>query len=267
MLHPLTSLWRHPHRVSFYASATMAGTALFRPDWQTSTSALTVRRNFISAADAVGYLRYWAGRPEERAELQSILARAGPSMVSVHAGADAWLWALANQLAAGAVVVVEERSRPGVPGRLVAPPPAAASDPGIAALPLLSAMPARPATVVAAPLPVAVAVAAADAAPEWPTPSVDQVLQAQALEAAALAGIPFCAICAQAQAAAPPAPPAAAPPAPVPAPAAPPAANSAPAAASAIAQAEVLEQAARAGTPFCELCEKMAQPVPESQHG
>lgn len=139
MLHPLASLWRHSSRVTFYESGGQAGHALFQGGSPGQPRGAGVRRRFSSATEAFNYLRYWQGEPAARAELQWVLQRSGPSLAGAHAGADAWLHALAGRLAAGAIVVLEESSRFAMPGRLVAPPAAAAS---AADLPPLSEAPA-----------------------------------------------------------------------------------------------------------------------------
>lgn len=142
MLHPLCSLWRHHCRVAFYESGAYLAQA-----------AAGGARTFLSADDALQYLRFWNGEPAARSELQWVLQKSGPAL-SVTRGDDGWLQALASRMAGGAIVVVEELGRRTTPGRLVAPggAGAAGSQSALAALPALTALPAAP--VVPALLPV-----------------------------------------------------------------------------------------------------------------
>ncbi|MBV6324355.1 hypothetical protein [Duganella violaceipulchra] len=240
MQHPLASLWRHPARVLFYHSAARPEHTAFCLDGSGRPQPMGTRRRFVSAVDAFDYLRYWLGEPGARSELKSILQRSGPSLADAHSGVDGWQHALARRMATGAVVVVEENTRLGAPGRLIAPTTAGATDAAVAALPLLtdatSVMPppvqepaATTTTAVSSETPPSVAsvLSATD---------TDQIAQAEALEAAAKDGTPFCEVCEAARKAAQ---------------------ESAEAEANQIAQADTLEQAAVDGTPFCEICEKM----------
>lgn len=157
MLHPLCSLWRHNCRVAFYEAggylASMAGAA----------------RSFMNAEDALQYLRYWMGEPGARAELQWVLHRSGPSPATA-GGDDGWLQALAGRIAGGAIVVVEELRRRATPGRLVAPggagAAAAASEQGLAALPLLAAVPQAPPVIALLPVLEEARVEGAEVLPE-----------------------------------------------------------------------------------------------------
>lgn len=127
-----------------------------------------------------------------------------------------------------------------------------------------AAAPVAPIDPAAAPTPSTVETTAAadeaDAVAEWPQP--EQLAQAQALEQAAESGVPFCEICAEQQQTQAQAPEAPAESAPSKAAAATPAQTSDtptpewPQAADQLAQAQALEQAAKSGTPFCEICAK-----------
>jgi hypothetical protein len=134
MLHPLCSLWRHNCRVAFYESGAYLAQA-----------AAGGARTFMSADDALHYLRFWNGEPAARSELQWVLQKSGPAL-SVARGSDGWLHALASRMAGGAIVVVEELGRRAAPGRLVAPggAGAAATRSALAALPALTTLPATP---------------------------------------------------------------------------------------------------------------------------
>ncbi|MYM88527.1 hypothetical protein GTP91_15255 [Rugamonas sp. FT82W] len=240
MQHPLASLWRHPTRVLFYQSTGLAAHTALGLDGSGRPPAMGARRRFASAGDAFDYLRYWLGEPGARSELKSILQRSGPSLAGAHSGVDGWQHALARRMAAGAVVVVEERSQLGAPGRLVGPSSAGTADTEVADLPLLSDVsPATPAAKQEAPASTATteesnSSPAAEA--ELPESAVVQIAQAEVLEEAAKDGTPFCEICEAARKAAE---------------------QASESAKTQVAQAETLEQAARDGKPFCEICEKM----------
>lgn len=198
MLHPLASLWRHPTRVSFYGAERLAGHAVSLAGGLASPSAIEARRRFASTDDAFHYLRYWMAEPHARAELKWILQRSGPSLAGVHGGVDGWLRALAARMAAGAVVVVEEKRGAAAPGRLVAPASAGPAAVDIDALPPLSAASA-PAPVPATQAGTQIEQAAAaplTVEPEWSASAADQLVQAETLEEAARLGAPFCEICA-----------------------------------------------------------------------
>lgn len=156
MLHPLCSLWRHNCRVAFYESGAYLAQA-----------AAGGARTFMSADDALHYLRYWNGEPAARGELQWVLQKSGPAL-SATRGSDGWLQALASRMAGGAIVVVEELSRRATPGRLVAPggAGAAASITALAALPALTALPATPAVPALLPVLEDVRIESAEVLPE-----------------------------------------------------------------------------------------------------
>ncbi|WP_158567973.1 MULTISPECIES: hypothetical protein [unclassified Duganella] len=240
MQHPLASLWRHPTRVLFYQSPGLPEHTAFGPGGWSRSQAISTRRRFTSAGDAFDYLRYWMGEPGARSELKSILQRSGPSLAGAHSGVDGWQHALARRMATGAVVVVEEHSRLGAPGRLVGPSSAGATDAAVDALPLLSDMSSPIPSPVQEPTATAVTTEASTTSPitesEESASAADQIAQAEVLEEAAKDGTPFCEICEAARQAAE---------------------QSSESPANQIAQAETLEQAARNGTPFCEICEKM----------
>lgn len=142
MLHPLATLWRHSARVTFYESGGRDGRGMFQGGAPGQAHIPGMRRRFSSGDEAFHYLRTWLGEPAARAELRWMLERLGPGSASAKAGADGWLHALAAQLVAGAIVVIEQDSRFSMPGRLVAPPAAAAGAAAVEALPPLSAAPA-----------------------------------------------------------------------------------------------------------------------------
>lgn len=240
MQHPLASLWRHPARVLFYHSTARPEHTAFCLDGSGQPQPIGTRRRFVSAVDAFDYLRYWLGEPSARSELKSILQRSGPSLADAHSGVDGWQQALARRMATGAVVVVEENTRLGAPGRLIAPTAAGATDAAVAALPLLtdatSVMPAPVQEEVATTTAAETSDTPPIVAPELSATDLDQIAQAETLEAAAKDGTPFCEVCEAARKTAQ---------------------QAAEAEANQIAQADTLEQAARDGTPFCEICEKM----------
>jgi hypothetical protein len=252
MLHPLASLWRHPARVSFHDSGSGAGLVDPASTGAGMHVAFAERRRFRSVGDAREYLRYWIADPAARAELRWVLQRAGPSLTSSHSGGDAWVYALAGFLSSGSIVVLEVAVGVARPGRLAAA--AASTTAEIAALPALgelaAASPGQP------PPSQERAGESGEVAPDEeevqePAGSAEAVLQAaqaETLEQAAEVGVPFCEVCARAQAALEDEAGAAEhdeqP------------AQETPVAVEQIAQAEALEQAATSAVPFCEVCEQ-----------
>jgi len=293
MLHPLASLWRHPARVTFYNSDSLAGHHSSVSDGLGFSPSMVSRRRFASADEAFHYLRYWLGEPSARSELRWILQRSGSSLACGYGATDGWVHALAGRLATGAIVVLQDSGAAGRPGRLVASGAGAMSAAAFAALPLLSDMastvPVVSAVSVASSEPVvtAIAVSSTEAplassvaeveAPQVVVQTADvyelgkdevevqeadehemlvQSAQAETFEQAAVTGTPFCEICARQAAVVANVPAQAETSEPL-SPALPsPLAAAQAQAADQVAQAKTLELAAITGAPFCEICEK-----------
>jgi len=141
MLHPLVTLWRHYHRVSFYDCGSSSGSAAVGPIGVESLPIWARRRRWSTQDEAVNYLRYWNGDGAALSELSLFLSRGHGAVAGPRRSAEDVLHALAARLVSNSVLVVEESLRPGRPARL-APAPSSTASAAVAAASPLSKAPA-----------------------------------------------------------------------------------------------------------------------------